>query len=330
MLLPSIALTIGSSLYDTQCSSIRLRRTCLPAVDRLEVMFPRNVDFSGALDDTCSLAIDGGEGSETVFSGKITNIEHSPGGLILTMHNDGFTLSRYRPYCSLEGVTTGDVIAALCSDVNVPSDVSISPLSLALYAGEGRQTAAREIARLAALSGGRVSFSGDGTCTVWDPQSGTGQMALLYGREITDMKTGSISPDPTTIEITGEGAGAPSTSKGRMVATNFSGSASPPSAGTVRIAEPLARTTSDASSVAAAFTNRHTMRLSPVRFRTWLVPALAPGIIVELQEMPEYCPLDECFITQVILSISATGGAWCDVWGHGSASGSPSLGGLIR
>ncbi len=330
MLLPSYSLTVGNALYDTQCVAIRLRRTCLPAVDRLEVAFPANVDFSGALDDDCSLDIDGGEGSETVFSGKLTRIEHSLRGLTLTMLNDGLTLSRFRPYCSLEGVTTVDVIDTMCSDVNVTSDISIPPLALALYVCEGRRSAAQEISRLASLSGGRVSFSGDGACAVWEAKSGNARIALLFGREITGVHTSAISPDTTVIEVVGEGAGAPSTPDGRIVAGNFAGISSPPSIGNRRVAQPLVRTTSDASSVAEAFTDLRDSRLAPVRFTTWLTPAIAPGVIVELQEMPSYCPLESCCITQAVLTIDARKGAWCDVWAHGEASaGASLLGGLF-
>jgi hypothetical protein len=328
MLAPTYALTIGSSMYDTQCQHIRLRRTCLPATDRLEVLMPRNVDFSASVDDDGSLDIDGGDGSETVFTGKLGRIEQACEGLYLTFYNHGLTLSRFRPYYSLEGVTTADVIQNICSDASVNCDVSIPPVPLAWYAVEGRLTGAQEIARLAALSGGRCCFSGDGTCKAFDPQTGTGRQALLYGREIIGASGGNFSPDPSSVEFVGDGAAAPSSSQGRWVITNFSGGSGSPGAFARRIAQPLVRTSSDAGNAVTAFDNIQASRQTPVQIEIWLVSSIEPGTILEIQEMPDYCPIGSCTVSQVVYTIDAVEGARCRIWGSSGGSAS-SPGGLF-
>src|SRR5687767_4380170 len=102
MLVPHAALTLGNSLYEEQIAALRIRRTRLPALDRLEVLMPIGVTFEGELGDDVWLDLDGGDeagegGVATVFTGTLTGLSRRADGLRLTAHDGGLPLARYRP-----------------------------------------------------------------------------------------------------------------------------------------------------------------------------------------------------------------------------------------
>jgi hypothetical protein len=158
MLRPKISLTVGNKLYDQHTLALRLRRTQLPALDRLEVALPAAVQFDAAAGDDCSLEIDGGDGAATVFTGTLTKIRRAFTGLCLTAHNGGLALARYRPAASYEQLNAGEIIDNFCGDVSVSVAKRVDGPALALYVADGRASAAEEIARLA-LMPARVRLS---------------------------------------------------------------------------------------------------------------------------------------------------------------------------
>ena len=62
MLNPGIVLTLGDRLYDKHCAAMRLRRTQLPSLDRLELLLPASMTFEAAPGDDCRMEMDGGDG----------------------------------------------------------------------------------------------------------------------------------------------------------------------------------------------------------------------------------------------------------------------------
>jgi len=76
MLDVALSLTIGNRLYEQHCVAMRLRRTQLSALDRLEILLPVDVTFDADPGEDCSLEIDGGDGSATVFTGQLTLVQH--------------------------------------------------------------------------------------------------------------------------------------------------------------------------------------------------------------------------------------------------------------
>jgi hypothetical protein len=331
MLRLKIALTLGNKLYDQQTVGFRLRRSQLPVLDRLEVFLPAAVQFDASPGEDCSLDVDGGDGEATVFTGKLTGIRRTLTGLILTAHNGGLQLARYRPAGSFETMTAGQVIDSLCGDADVTVAKRVDGPMLALYATDGRTSAAEEIAKLALDAGAAAAFSGDGELHVTEEGGPAGEMALRYGRELMSVESGQMFDRYPAITVSGEGGGDPSSPEGRWVIADFSSGSAPAAGVSDRIiAAPEIRTTDDAGTAAAALTQRRNMALSPVKLCLWMNPKIEPGMRLELAEMPAALPLSECRVTQLVSTFLPGGPMTTEVWATGqTANASSLLGDLI-
>lgn len=326
----SVALTLGSRLYDRQGVALRLRRTQLAAVDRLEIALPADVKFDAEPGDPCSLELDGGDGAAKVFNGKLTHIRKSLSGLELTAHNGGRQLAIYRPFRTYEQLTIGEVIGNLCSDADVEIGENIEGATLAHFVANGCATAAQEVARLAALTGAAGAFDADGVLHV-NVEGGIGdELALRFGRELVNVEASQAQPETTSIVVVGEGAGDPASAEGRWIITDFlRGGGSEAGPATRRIAEPELRTTADTKLAAAAFTQRRRAAASSVKLRTWWHPKIAPGMRLEFADLPGRVPLAECRVRQVVSSVTPGGRAMTDVWATADAGGASALEGLV-
>jgi hypothetical protein len=322
----TVALTLGSKLYDQQAIAFRLRRTQLPALDRLEVLLPAAVEFDASPGDDCSLEIDGGDGAATVFTGVLTQSHRSFDGLRLTAHNGGLQLARFRPAAAFAQMTVGEVIESLCADAGVTvADVVDGP-TLALLALDGRSTASDEIARLALVAGAVGAFSGSGELHVTEEGGPAGELALRYGREIIAAESTATLNGLPSIAVVGDGGGGPASPEGRWVIADFSAGAAPsPGVSDRVVAIPDVRTTDDAGTAAAALTQRRSVALSPVRLRLWMNPKIEPGMRLELADMPDSLPLGECRVGQLVTTCVPGGPMITDVWASGQTAGASDL-----
>jgi hypothetical protein len=328
MLRPKISLSVGNKLYDQHTLALRLRRTQLPALDRLEVALPAAVQFDAAAGDDCSLEIDGGDGAATVFTGTLTQIRRAFTGLCLTAHNGGLALARYRPAASYEQLNAGEIIDNFCGDVSVSVAKRVDGPALALYVADGRASAAEEIARLALDAGAGAAFDGEGNLHVTEEGGPAGEMALRYGRELLEVETGTISDPNVTITVVGEGAGSPSSPEGRWVVSDFlAGSGPTPGLSDRIVARPELRTSSDATAAADALMQRASVALLPVKLRLWLNPKIEPGMRLELSDMPDDMPVAECRVLQLVSTHTPDGPMITEVWasGHTAVAGAGGL-----
>ena len=320
-------LQLGNYLYDQQIVELRLRRAFLPVIDRLRVVFPAHVAMEGEPGDEVVLALDGGEGSANVFTGTIAHIVRGIERLELTAYGGAGRLAAYRPAVTLEGKTAGDVIRSLCSDIDVSLGSVDDGPSLSLFVADGRATATEEIADLAALMGARAAFDADDSLHV--SAQGPGQdVALRYGRELVDVRTMGAAPDAISRTVVGEGAQAAGGSKALWVITDFLGGGEAPGPEARRRTLPRLRSTDDATTAGTAWSSRVGDGLAQVRMRTWLLPKLAPGARVQLEDVPDHVGLSECRVHQVMHVFSARTGARSDVWCTGQTD-SAGLGGLF-
>ncbi len=329
MLNASITLTLGDRLYDKHCVAMRLRRTQLSALDRLELLLPASATFEAVPGDDCLMKMNGGEGNTPVFSGKITQVRRSFSGLFIEAHNGGFALARYRPAVAFEQQRIGDVIGNLCADADVEIASNVDGPVMALYAADGRATAAQEIARLAFMAGASGAFDEEGRLHVSEDGGPSGELALKYGREIMAGDTANSLADETSVTVVGEGGGAPDSGQARWIIVDFlSGGGSEPGPDARRLVRPELRTQEDAELAAAAFAQRRAAGESQVRLRTWLHPGLHPGMRIEFDSMPESMPLQECRVRQVISEALPGKAMTTDVWATGQVGGASDFSGL--
>ena len=96
-----------------------------------------------------------------------------------------------------------------------------------------------------------------------------------------------------------------------------------------RISIPEIRTKQDADKAAAALAAARAARAKSVRLTTFLLPALAPGLPLQLAEMPGGVPLSRATVHQVVHMVRPDGAAVSEVWGTGFSSEDSLLGSLL-
>jgi len=330
MLQVSVSLTLGSKLYEQQGVGFRLRRAQLPALDRLEVLLPRDVVLDAEPGEEASLSLNSGDAEATVFTGRLTEIRHSFSSIRLLFHNGGLDLARYRPAATFEQLSVKDVITSLCGDVDVDVAMQTDGATLSLYVADGRATALQEIARLGGLIGIRAAFDGDGRLHLNEEGGPAGELALRYGRELLEVSSARCSADQASLTVVGEGAGEPGSEEGRWVITDFlAGGAEEPGPEAKRVSRPELRTTDDTEVAAAALSQRRAAAAAQVRLRTWLHPGIEPGMRLELHDMPAHQPLGECRVAQLVSTQIPGGASMTEIRGSGEVGGASAFGDLL-
>lgn len=331
MLAPSAALTLGDRRYAEQTLALRLRRTRAPGLDRLELALPLTTTFEAEPGEDCSLTLnggdpDGGGGEAEVFTGRVSAMTRRGHALHVTAHNGGLALARYRPVGAFEQIGLDEVIRGFCADAGVEVAIELEAPVLALYAADGHGTALQEIARLAGLAGGAAAFDGAGRLHVMANGGPDAELALRYGRELLDIEIVEGLQPTDSITVVGEGAGDPRSPAARWLTTDFlAGSAPAPGPGARRRRVPELRDAGDAEAAAEALAGRRSAAARPVRLRTWLMPALAPGMRLEIADLPNPLALEECRVTQIVSTLAEGGRAGTAIW----ATGKPDESGLL-
>jgi hypothetical protein len=315
MLSPRFQLRLGDRIYGPQVAGLVLRRTRLPAADRLEVRLPAGADVSAAPGDPVSLELDGGEGGATVFTGRLAVVRRRFDAIDLVARGGADRLARVRPVLALAKVSAGDAIRRLADAAGVEVAEAADGPSLAVYAVDGRATALAEVARLAAFTGATAFLDGEGRLVVADPAVPAAPLPLLYGREILEAEAAQGDESDPVPVVTGEG-GDPGGEQARWIIADFN-RGSPPAADAPRVAMPELRTRADAQAAAAAMAQASWARARAVRLTTFLIPAIAPGTRLSIAGMPETVGLAEATVHQVQHSVSADGIALTRVWGTG-------------
>jgi len=315
MLIPAFQLRLGDRIFGPQVAVLVLRRARLPATDRLEVHLPAAVPISAAPGDEVSLELDGGEGAELVFTGRIARIRRRLDAVEVVARGGADLLARTRPVLALSQVTAGEAIRRLADAAGVDvAEVTDGP-TLAIYAIDGHATALAEVARIAAFTGATAFLDGDGRLVVSDPAIPSPPLALRYGREILAAEaTEGEDSDPAPV-VTGEG-GDPGGEQARWIIADFN-RGSPPAADAPRVAMPELRTRAAVQAAAAAIANASRARARAVRLTTFLIPAMAPGTRLSIADMPGTVNLAQATVHQVQHSVAADGMALTRVWGTG-------------
>ena len=138
------------------------------------------------------VSLDGGEGAQTVLTGKVHSVRREF-EFIRVIVTDVGDLAGYRPSATLEGQDAQAVVNKLASDVSISTGNVDIDLDLAVYVAHPGRTAAEHIAKLAELAGGIAYSDGDGSLNVKQKPSGPADSALKYGREVISYETRSAA-----------------------------------------------------------------------------------------------------------------------------------------
>ena len=179
---------------------------------------------------------------------------------------------------------------ALCADVGVDVGPVDTGPTLTAYVADPTRSALDHIARLAAWSGALASIDGDGRVTTRVVDGAQPDVALRHDREVLRISQRTVAgrQRPTSSPARRAPASAAPPDAARPTSDFFAGDRPDgPGVGTRWSFEPALRTP-DAAAVAGAARGR---TAGSLRHRTtldaWLVPALRPGTVVRLDELPD-------------------------------------------
>lgn len=288
LLLPSYALTIARQLWTQQAIAIDLRLAPAPQCDRLSVSFPAEVPIEAEPDDPVSLALDGGEGEETVFTGTVASIRRGLDVILVIASGALGQLARYRPAETFENVRAGTVIRNLADGAGVATGDIADGVMLRFYAADPSRNAAEHAWRVAAWSGAMLATNAEGELAATIVDATSAEVALRYGRELTGFRI-QESAKPPAVTIAGESGASDGGSPDALRPTQdfFAGSRPDgPGFETEWGWEPALRTAADAAMAGAARQRRLSAAQSSGRLDAFLVPKLRPGVVIEVQDLP--------------------------------------------
>jgi prophage tail gpP-like protein len=323
LLAPAYALTIGSKQWTEQLLLLDVRLEAAPLFDRVTARLPAEAPFDAAVGDPVSLSLDGGEGESAVFSGAVDAIRRGATTIEVTALDGGGTLAAYRPSATYEQATVATVIEALCGDVGVSTgDLEDGP-SLAFYAADSSRTALEHVGRLAGWAGALARVNPDGDLDATVVAGADPDLALKYGRELLEFDSTECSTRIESFTVAGEsGAGSASADDALRPKRDVFGGSRPsgPDAKNVWTIEPALRTASSAQTASAARLRVYKSSRIRATLRATLVPALRPGSVVDVQELPEGVAAGPFWADSVSHRVTARGAVTrARLWGAGSA-----------
>lgn len=288
VLATSCSATLGNLRYDGHAVSVEADLGLLPAVNAVRCLLPGAVSFDAAVGDDAEITVDGGDGSTVVATGRIATIANDQDRRAVTVTDAGGRLAALRPSASFEGQSVGDIARALADEVGAETGRIDPAGQLVSYVAHQGATAAEHVAHLAALAGLIPSVDQAGRLELRTRPVGPADLALRYGRELLHYSVRESAPQTPTVPI-GHGpagfAGAPDAFLHSAEA--LSGGAAGPGAG--GIWRPMsALRTPEAVSAAATEAKAAVGAGSVVlQARCWLLPAVRPGMLIEIQDLPE-------------------------------------------
>jgi len=321
LLRPAYSLTVGTQRWTEQLLELDIRLEAAPMLDVVSIRMPARAPVSAGVGDAVALAVDGGEGSVDVFTGKVDSIRHELDGIRIAAMNGGADLARYRPAVTYEKVTVATVIGNLCGDVNVDvADLETGPV-LAFFAADPSRSALDHVARVAAWAGALARMSADNRLQATVLNATSPGIALRYGREITATRQGRAASWLDAVVIAGEGgAGDASDPAALRPTTDFFAGNRPagPSSRALWLFEPALRTPAAARTAGAALERRYRSSRIRAGLRTYLLPALRPGAVVQIQGLPDGLDGGPFWVDRVHHRLSRQGAvSEARLWGGG-------------
>lgn len=328
-LAPSASIILGSEKFGTHALRVVAQLAPLPGIGSFRAIFPAATALSAAAGDDASLDLDGGEGSERVLTGVVRVLRRGVHQTEVIVADASAPLADLRPATTYRNQSADDVVQALASDAGVTVNGSDIGLPLAAYVADQRRTAAEHIAHLAALGGAMPRVNGDGELEVNRPAALMPDLAIKYGREVIACEVHSAAA-PTASRIrTGSGpAGSEKAPDAlRPSKTPLPAGVADPGRDAIWTPAAILRTPAAAATASAVADVAASSAATRIRATAFLLPALRPGLVVEVQELPDTMSGGPWTITRVTHVLDArTGGR---TYFEGEQASSLDLGALI-
>jgi len=312
-LVPAVDVILGGLRYDMHVSSLRVTLTLLPGVNSFTLDLPPQVKFIAGVDDVAELTLDGGDaagdGARKVLTGTVRSIRRTLTAIGVTGSDAGADLAAFRPATTFSDVSAADVTQSLASEVGASvGDVSAN-LKLAAYTAHQGRTAAEHVAYLAQLAGCIAHVDADGRLNVMTRPSDTADVALLHGREILEFERRESPPSAQRVAIGAGTAGSTSSPDAlKHSLQRLPSNAATAGASARWHSTPVLRTPGAAGDAGEALSAHAASFSKQMRARCFLLPGLRPGMVVEIQELPEALGGTNWMLTRVTHRLTPAGG----------------------
>ncbi len=319
---PAAVVTLGNLAYESHAAQVTATLTALPGVDTFTAFLPPAARVDAAPGDDAKLELDGGEGPETVLTGKLRSIARGLRGTRVVVSDGGAELADFRPAATYEKQAAKEVVRALASDASVDIGSLDLDLPLAAYVAHQRRTAAEHVADLARLAGATAAFDAEGRLRV-APRPGRPDIALRYGREFLDYEVRQRPGLQARLVAAGAGpagsAEAPNALRPSL--KPLPGGVPPPGPDAVWTAAPVLRTPKAALVASQAAEDEAAAAATSVRATCFLLPKLRPGTALEVQELPDGLPAGPWLLTRVVHRLTPAGGGTTHFEGISAGAG---------
>jgi len=323
---PSYTLTLGSQQWTEQLIGLGLTLEVAPRVDALRLQLPASAPLSAERGDPVTLELDNGEASSTVFTGEIDTISRRLDAVIVTCANASGVLARLRPAETYENASASTVIRSLCDVMGVSVGSLEDGPDLRFYVADPSRTAWEHVARLAAWSGATARVAEDNSLVAAVIDASRAELALRYGRELSSLAVRKQLASPN-FTVAGEaGAGDVNSDDALQETTDFFAGNRPsgPGRDTRWQFEPALRTAKAAATAGAALKRAGSSAEEAGRMKLFLQPAIRPGSIVEVQDLPDGLVSGPIWVTRVHHELGANAAStWVD-FKHGGDAFDPS------
>lgn len=328
-LAPSATFTLGELRYETHVAALTVTLALLPAVDSFRVTLPARADVRCSAGDRAALELDGGEGKAAVLTGTVRGVRRGLDGIDVWAADAGAELAAVRPAATYVGQAAEDVVAALAGEAKVSVGTNELALPLASYAAHQGRTSAEHVAQLARLGGTVAAVDGEGALTLRRRPSGPAEAALRYGRELVSCRVRDWSGSGVRRVLVGNGGGLSADAPDALRPTvgRLPDDAPGAGAGAVWQAAPVLRTATTARDAAAAADVAAAASAKRLDALCFLLPQLRPGMVVEIQSLPDGLSGGPWLLTRVTHRMPRAGASSTRL--EAEASGAGAGGGLL-
>jgi hypothetical protein len=310
LLAPAYDLTLATQRWTTQATSVTVELEPVPLLDVVRVALPPAAPVEAQVGDPMVLSLDAGDGAVPVFHGRITRLERRADATLVRGLDAGGQLAALRPSITFETATVGSIVRALCDEVGVGLGQVDDGSTLVYYAADPRRTALDHLGRLAAWCGALASVDGEGRLQLRVVDAAEPEVALRFGRELVAIQQAAVLDPAVADVVAGEsGTGDASAPEALRPTTDFFAGDRPdgPSADHRWTFEPALRTTGAAAVAGAARARAARSTRGAASFDARLLPALRPGTVLEVQDLPSGLTRGPFWVEGVRHRIDASG-----------------------
>lgn len=285
---PSASVTLGDFRYDSHGTSLSVTLSLLPGVNSFSVDLPSAAAVSCQPGDPARLNLNGGEGSTTLLVGTVRGVRRGFSRTRVTAADASADLASLRSAATFIGQAGSDVAARLADEAGVSMRDNDLDLPLGAYAADQRRTAAEHISYLAGLGGALAMIDADNQLALRRRPSGPGDLALLYGRELIACDVRDFAVGAPVVPIgNGPAGSADAPDALRPTTTPLPDQATAPGRDARWFAAAVLRTPGVAVAAASAYQETRAGAGRRLRARGFLLPTLRPGMVIEIQSLPD-------------------------------------------